>query len=144
MDNDRQNTNCRKLPTITLNLPAVIGLIIIFLATGAGLVYLLMLPDSSEEYSGSIPTIDKLPSPNIEASSTPNSTPLPKREKIFDCFERVYYTVEEGDTLVSISTEYDIPVEGIIDYNGIIDKNLIVGNILVLPLCKELWATPTN
>ena len=45
------------------------------------------------------------------------------------------YTVKQGDTLGTISVEFDVPLEDIMEANGLSDPNVIsVGQELIIPI----------
>ena len=77
---------------------------------------------------------------------TPTPTPLATAtlsaaEAAFEDCEKVYYTVEDNDTLSSISQNYNVPMEAIKEWNGMTTNTVYVGLTLVIPLC-ERPATP--
>jgi hypothetical protein len=51
--------------------------------------------------------------------------------------EKVFYTVQEGDTLGSISANYAVPAEAIKSYNGLPTDTVFLGLTLVVPLCER-------
>ena len=55
--------------------------------------------------------------------------------------EKVPYTVQENDTLSSISLNYNVPQDAIKFYNGLSTDNVFIGQTLLIPLC-ERFATP--
>lgn len=207
---DAQVVSGGRMPEITLGMPVAIGLVVLFLAIGAGMVYLALsqtgamtsttttptpsqtvtlTPTSTPEP----PTVTPTPVPsltpftyvvvandsclaiaarfevsiksivllnNIPASCdtlfegqelliphpTPTATSFPTatlsgREATEEACEKVSYVVGEGDTLNSISLNYNVPEEAIKAYNGMVSNTVYEGLPLIIPLC-ERNATP--
>lgn len=198
-----------KMPQITLSLPVAIGLLALFLAIGAIIVYFALQqtgrvveptpsPTATFTITPSItptpitptPTATPLPSPtpftytvssgdsclaiaarfevsvqsiirlnNLNAACTlfegqellipyptPTASPFPTAtlsgiEATRAACESVTYTVEEGDTLSSIATNYAVPMSAIQEYNGLVNNVVFSGMNLVIPLCERA-ATP--
>ncbi len=77
---------------------------------------------------------------------TPTVTPFPTAtlsgpEATIAACEKVVYTVQENDTLSSISTNYAVPMEAIKEFNGMVTNTVYAGMSLVIPLCERA-ATP--
>ena len=200
-----------RMPQVTLSLPIAIILLAVFLAIGAGLVYLALQetdqiappPTVTPTVTLTVtptmtptpvtPTVTATPQPSptplsytvasgdtclaiaarfevsvqsivlmnnlpaacntlVEGQSlliphpTPTPTPLATAtlsaaEAAFADCDKVYYTVEDNDTLSSISQNYNVPMEAIIEWNGMTTNTVYVGLPLVIPLC-ERPATP--
>ncbi len=207
---DAQVVSGGRMPEITLGLPVAIGLVVLFLAIGAGMVYLAltqtgvmvnttvtptptitvtMTPTTTPEPPTLTPTPMPSPTPltyfvapndtclaiaarfevsiksivllnNIPASCdtlfegqelkiphpTPTATSFPTAtlsgiEATRAACEKVSYVVGEGDTLSSISLNYNVPEEAIKSYNGMVSNTVYVTLSLTIPLC-ERNATP--
>ena len=78
------------------------------------------------------------PTPTIPPAAT--STPLPVDATKQSC-ETVPITVQDGDTLSSISLNYAVPMQAIKEFNGLTTDNVFVGSNLLVPLCMRA-ATP--
>lgn len=78
------------------------------------------------------------PTPTIPPPAT--STPLPVDATKQSC-ETVPITVQDGDTLSSISLNYAVPMQAIKEFNGLTTDNVFVGSNLLVPLCMRA-ATP--
>ncbi len=78
------------------------------------------------------------PTPTIPPPAT--STPLPVDATKQSC-ETVPITVQDGDTLSSISLNYAVPMQAIKEFNGLTTDNVFVGSNLLIPLCMRA-ATP--
>jgi len=77
---------------------------------------------------------------------TPTSTPLPTStyspaEATYEACQKLDYTVQENDTLSSISINYNVPMDSLKEYNGLVNDVVRFGQQLVIPLC-ERNATP--
>ena len=207
---DAQVVSGGRMPEITLGLPVAIGLVVIFLAVGAGMVYLALsqtgavvdttitptltetltvTPTSTPEPP--TPTPSPMPSPtpltyvvvandsclaiaarfevsiksivllnSIPASCdtlfegqelkiphpTPTATSFPTAtlsgiEATQAACDKVSYEVGEGDTLGSISLNYNVPEDAIKSYNGMVSNTVYEGLTLIIPLCQR-EATP--
>jgi LysM repeat protein len=73
--------------------------------------------------------------------SIPQSTPTPRGlpsmtgpNIVVHC-ERVAHRVVDGDTLVSIANQYEIPKEAISFFNGLEGDTVEPGTQLIIPLC---------
>jgi LysM repeat protein len=78
------------------------------------------------------------PTPTIAPAAT--NTPLPVDATQQAC-ETVPITVQDGDTLSTISANYAIAPEAIKEFNGKTTDNVFIGESLLIPLCKRA-ATP--
>jgi LysM repeat protein/ribosomal protein L40E len=78
------------------------------------------------------------PTPTIPPPAT--STPQPVDATKQAC-ETVPITVQDGDTLSSISLNYAVPMNAIKEFNGLTTDNVFVGSNLLIPLCMRA-ATP--
>ncbi len=198
-----------RMPQITMSLPVAVILLAVFLAIGAGLVFLALqegemiveptiTPTITVTITPSVtstpvtPTTTATPQPsptplsytvadgdtclaiaarfevsvnsivlinNLGAACTlfpgtqiliphptPTATPFPTAtlsgaDATKDACEKVFYTVEENDTLSSISQNYNVPMEAIKEWNGMVNNTVYAGLTLVVPLC-ERPATP--
>jgi len=207
---DAQVVSGGRMPEITLGLPIAIGLVVLFLAVGAGMVYLALsqtgamvdttitptltetvTPTPTSTPEPPTPTPSPMPSPtpltyvvapndsclaiaarfevsiksivlmnNIPASCdtlfegqelkiphpTPTATSFPTAtlsgiEATRAACDKVSYEVGEGDTLGSISLNYNVPEEAIKSYNGMVSNTVYESLTLIIPLCERA-ATP--
>jgi len=77
---------------------------------------------------------------------TPTVTPFPTAtlsgpEATYAACEKILYTVQENDTLSSVSANYAVPMDAIKAYNGMVNNTIFSGMNLVIPLCERA-ATP--
>ena len=207
---DAQVVSGGRMPEITLGLPVAIGLVVLFLAVGAGMVYLALqqtgvmvdttvtptltetvtvTPTTTPEPPTVTPSPMPTPTPltymvvasdsclaiaarfevsiksivllnNIPASCdtlfegqelkiphpTPTATSFPTAtlsgiEGTQAACDKVSYEVGEGDTLSSISLNYNVPEDAIKSYNGMVSNTVYEGLTLIIPLCERA-ATP--
>lgn len=200
-----------RMPAITLSLPAILGLFLLFLVIGAGLVYFATQQTSAAvEPSTATPTLTQTSLPSNTPTPTtpaPTETPLPTPTPISyfvasgdscstiafrfgisipsivllndlpaacdtlfvgqelkiphptptatalptatlsesdatraACGE-VEYTIQDNDTLSSISINYAISINTLKEYNGMVNDTVRSGQIIKIPLCQRL-ATP--
>ena len=78
----------------------------------------------------------------------PTPTPLPAATATLEAAqatlaacEKVIYTVQENDTLGTISANYAVPGDAIKSYNGLSTDTVFLGMNLTIPLCERA-ATP--
>lgn len=84
----------------------------------------------------------KLLIPQPTPTATPQATAtLSAAEAEFEACEKVYYSVEENDTLSTIAQNYNVPMDAIKSWNGMVNNTVIAGLTIVIPLC-ERPATP--
>jgi LysM repeat protein len=82
----------------------------------------------------------KIPYPTPTASPFPTAT-LSGLEATLAACEKVIYTVQENDTLSSIASNYNVPIEAIKEFNGMVNNTVYSGLNIIIPLC-ERFATP--
>ncbi len=203
-----------RMPSITLSLPAAIGLLALFLGIGAIIVYFALQRQTPEAAAAlptelatetatttasptatitplptltstpeptttpvtylvkendtclgiaaffdvsvqSIITLNNLPTacntlfinqPLLIPQPTPTITPMPsatysQAEQTEAACEKVEIIVQSTDTLMSISTNYGVPMDAIREENGLAGDTVYLGQPLVIPLCRK-FATP--
>jgi LysM repeat protein len=82
----------------------------------------------------------KIPHPTPTSTSFPTAT-LSGIEGTQAACDKVAYEVGEGDTLSSISLNYNVPEDSIKSYNGMVSNTVYEGLTLIIPLCERA-ATP--
>jgi LysM repeat protein len=121
-----------RMPQITLNLPAILGLFILFIAVGAGLVYYAMRQSAPAALPPTgTPTITITPSPSISPTPetpTPTDTPIPTPTPLS-------YKVASGDNCSTIAFTFGVSMQSIILLNSLpaACDNLIIGQTLLIP-----------
>ena len=83
----------------------------------------------------------KVPYPTPTPAPLPTNTLLPEDAARAEC-EKVLYTVQENDTLSSISLNYAVSMDAIKEFNGLSTDNVYLGQPLEIPLCMR--ATPVG
>lgn len=123
------------MPEITLTLPAILGLLAIFLIVGAGLVYMAMNQGGDDPLAaGAVaetPTITLTPTTSITPTPetpTPTHTPEPTSTP-------QAYTIQAGDTCLGIAIAFDTSVNAIVLANDLPAdcSSLSVGDKLFIP-----------
>jgi LysM repeat protein len=82
----------------------------------------------------------KVPYPTPTQPPPPTSTPQAAEATLQAC-DKVAITVQENDTLSSISLNYAVSQQAIKDFNGLTTDNVYLGQPLLIPLCMRA-ATP--
>jgi LysM repeat protein len=77
-----------------------------------------------------------IPRPTVTPTSLPTGT-LSAAEATQQACSSLAYTVQENDTLSSISANYNISIESIKSYNALTSDTVFVGLRLNLPLCER-------
>lgn len=105
-----------RMPEITLSLPAALGLLALFVAIGAALVFFavrqqpaVVVPPTPTATSTATPTPSPSPTPEIPtATATPEPTATP-----------FSYFVKEGDTCSGIAFAFNISIQSIVRLNNL-------------------------
>ena len=85
----------------------------------------------------------KIPYPTPTIPPPPTNTP-PAAEATEQACNKVPITVQENDTLSSISLNYAVPMDAIKQFNGLTTDNVFLGQALNIPLCmRAATAGPT-
>ena len=107
----------------------------LFALAGCGYVRArVTVPPSSPTPTGEV----RLVAPSWRATSTPiPSTPLPTATAT-PTPTPIVHVVQEGDLLIHIASEYDVPMQDIIEVNGITrPDSLPIGMRLIIPRSEE-------
>jgi len=78
----------------------------------------------------------KVPYPTATPAPLPTNTLPPEEAAKAEC-EKVSITVQENDTLSSISANYNVSMTAIKEYNGLSTDNVFLGQTLLIPLCER-------
>jgi LysM repeat protein len=104
-----------RMPQITMSLPIAIILLAIFLAIGAGLVYLALQETDQIVPPTTTPTITLTTTPTITATpNTPTTTATPQPSPT-----PLSYTVADGDTCLAIAARFEVSVNSIVLLNNL-------------------------
>ena len=120
-----------KVPSITIALPLVIALILLFLAIGAGAVYAVMNQTGMVVEPTTTPTITATATITITPTLTltptiePSMTPLPDLE----------YVVQSNNSCLDIAFLFNVSVNSIVVRNNLSATcdNLVIGQTLIIP-----------
>jgi LysM repeat protein len=125
-----------RMPTLTLSLPAALGLLALFIVIGAVLVFLALRATGTV----STPTQGPTPTDTATITVTPSETPIPTIVPTPTEQPPFEYTIVSGDTCISIALAFKVSVQSIIIMNNLpaACNNLIVGQKLKIP-----YPTPT-
>ncbi len=77
-----------------------------------------------------------LPQPTPTASPQPTAT-LAGAEATTNACEKTDYSVKDGDSLNSISKQFNVPTDAIAAYNGLVNNVVFPGTKLTIPLCER-------
>lgn len=110
--------NAKRLPEITLSLPAALGLLALFITLGAVVVFLILNTNSPDELAGvtpeagtptASPTITMTPTVTMTPTLAPTWTPLPPTA----------YIVKAGETCSDVAAIFGVSVQSIILENNL-------------------------
>jgi LysM repeat protein len=107
---------------------------------GISIQSLIVLNQLSSQCFVSIGQVLKVPYPTPTPAPPPTDIPNAATQTAQAC-EKVTYTVQENDSLSTISFNYNVPQDAIKFYNGLSTDSVFIGQTLVIPLC-ERFATP--
>ena len=124
----------KRLPEITLSLPAALGLLALFITLATVMVFLILRPDPTPEGAAEVspdqntstpsPTITITPTITLTPTLAPTWTPLPPFE----------YTVNPGDSCASVAAAFGVSVQSIILENNLsADCELYEDQALMVP-----------
>jgi LysM repeat protein len=109
----------KRLPEITLSLPAILGIAALFITLAAVVIFLILRPvqpvevgetTPEDEITATLsPTITITPTVTLTPTLAPTWTPLPPLE----------YQVQPGDSCASIAAQFNISVQSIILENNL-------------------------
>ncbi len=119
------------MPEVTLSLPVALGLLVLFLAVGATVVYAGLSAAKRVVNPTPIPTQTETPT----ASPTPTDTQLPTLAPTATEQAPFEYTVAAGDTCGGIAVTFGVSVQSLIILNHLPAScnNLSVGQKLKVP-----------
>lgn len=118
------------MPEVTLSLPIALGLLVLFLAVGATVVYAGLNATNRVVNPTDVPTATETPT----ASATPTDTQLPTLVPTATVQPPFDYTVQSGETCGSIAITFGVSVQSIIIINNLSTSCLLsVGQTLKIP-----------
>jgi len=122
-----------RMPALTISLPAVIGLLALFLAIGAILVYFAL-----KQVPEAIAPTTETATVTLTPTGTPTNTPLAPPTLTFTPLPSptpITYLVQANDTCIGIALFYGVSVESIVTLNSlpVACDNLTIGMSLLIP-----------
>lgn len=130
------------MPEVTLSLPSVLGLLLLFLAIGAVLVYF-----ATRQSAGKAATNAPTPSPTVTLTVTPTLSPTPATPTVtftpLPSPTPQTYIVKTGDLCGGIALAFGVSVQSIVLLNNLPADcgSLRVGQSLLIP---QPTPTPTS
>ena len=115
-----------------------IGIALFYNVSVQSIVSLNSLPTACDTLYISQPLL--IPQPTATVTPLPSATYSLVEQTEAAC-EKVEVIVQSTDTLMSISSNYDVPMEAIREENGLSGDTVYLGQPLVIPLCRR-FATP--
>jgi len=123
-----------RMPEITLSLPLALGLLAVFIALGAALVFIFLKVTGANPAASAAnvtatpsltPTLTATPTEFFTSTPVPSDTPEPPIE----------YTVASGDTCTSIALAFNVSTQSIIILNNlpVACNTLVIGQKLKVP-----------
>jgi LysM repeat protein len=120
-----------RMPEVTLSLPAALGLLVLFLAVGATVVYAGLSATQRVVNPTAIPTSTETaqPTPSPTDTQLPTALPTATEQPPFE------YTVASGDTCGGIAVTFGVSVQSVIILNNLpaACNNLTIGQKLKIP-----------
>jgi LysM repeat protein len=119
------------LPEVTLSLPFAIGLILITLAIGAGLIFLILR--GTGQVAGPLPTATATLTPTLEQTLAPTTTPT--SQPTFTPLPPKDHTVQSGENCGLIALTYGVSIQSIVDINNLPPNCgvLTIGQVIKVP-----------
>ncbi|KPL70078.1 hypothetical protein ADN00_18700 [Ornatilinea apprima] len=120
-----------KLPELTLSLPLVLGLIVIFMAIGAGVVFTVLRSSGRVVEPTVTPTVTVTPTITVTPTATATATPEPTWTPL----PPIEYTIAAGDFCSSIAAFFNVSIQSIVVLNNLpADCGVLsVGQKLLIP-----------
>ncbi len=112
---DAQVVRGGRMPEITLGLPIAIGLVVLFLAVGAGMVYLALSQTGAGVDTTITPTLTET------LTTTPTSTPEPPTPtpSPMPSPTPLTYVVVANDSCLAIAARFEVSIKSIVLMNSI-------------------------
>lgn len=84
----------------------------------------------------SLGSIILIPYPTRTPTPPPTAT-LSAAEATEVACEKITYTVQANDTLGGIAANYNVQIQGIMEYNDMPNQTVFEGQVLIIPLCQR-------
>jgi LysM repeat protein len=123
------------MPSVTLSLPVMIGLLIVILGAGGGGVFLFTRPTPPPAAGATPPTLTATitPTVTITGTATATGTPLPPTLTPTP----LVYTVKTNDNCGKIAFSFNVSINSIIQLNPALNSdctNMSIGQKLLIPV----------
>jgi LysM repeat protein len=126
-----KDLQAQRMPEMTLSLPIALGLMTIFLAIGAGVVFAILngtgrvVEPTTTATITITPTITLTPTPSPTSSPLPSFTPLPPIE----------YSVKENEYCSTIAAIFNVSIQSIVLLNNFpADCGILyIGQVVLVP-----------
>jgi LysM repeat protein len=120
-----------RMPQLTFSLPVALGLFVVFIFIGAGSLFATL------KGIGKLPNSTAIPSATSTATvtATPTETPIPTDTPTLTPEPPIDYTVQTGDSCITIAAAFGSSVPSIINLNGLNSTctNLQIGQTIKVP-----------
>jgi len=123
----------KRLPEITLSLPAALGLLALFITLGAVVVFLALNPGANPE-TEEISEIEGTATVSPTITTTPTTTLTPTMEPTWTPLPPIEYVVQSGDVCSGLAAFFGVSIQSIILENNLsTDCILTEGQTLMIP-----------
>ena len=109
----------KRLPEITLSLPAALGLLALFLTLGAVVIFLVLNADAPAEAAEVLPAEIGTPTLSPTVTETPTVTFTPTEAPTWTPLPPIDYVVRPGDSCAGIAAAFNVSVQSIILENNL-------------------------
>ncbi|MBG0783762.1 MAG: LysM peptidoglycan-binding domain-containing protein [Anaerolineaceae bacterium] len=110
--------SAKRLPEITLSLPAILGVLALFISLGAVIVFLILSNQAAGDDPEAVAAIGtETATPTV--TMTPTVTTTPTIEPTWTPLPTLTYTVKAGETCSDVAAFFDISVSSIIFANNL-------------------------
>jgi LysM repeat protein len=123
------------MPTVTLSLPVMIGLLIVILGAGGGGVFLFTRQTPSSAPNAVPPTLTATITPTVTQTGTATSTNTPLPPTLTPT--PMVYMVKTNDNCGKIAYSFNVSINSIIQMNPALNSdctNLSIGQKLLIPV----------
>jgi len=125
----------QRMPEVHISLPLLIGLVILFLAIGAGTVFAVLRNMNNGEVPIARTTDTLTPTTTATVTFTPTATSTPTLQPTWTALPPIEYKVAPNDTCISIAYAFNVSVNSIVVLNSLpaTCDTLSIGQVLLIP-----------
>jgi len=135
LDDSKKKVDVRakRLPEITLSLPAALALLALFITLGAAIIFLVLQSNTPAEVADATMQVGTAtPSPTI--TETPTASPSPTQAPTWTPLPPIDYIVKPGESCAGIAASFGVSVQSIILANNLsANCDLYEGQPLLIP-----------